>query len=239
MRISRVYLPQKLQGTGTVVIDGETAHYLSRVLRLGVGDLFNVFNDNDGEFCAEVIDADRKKITARLVNTVSNEANPALLINLGLGLSKGERMDWAIQKSTELGVGTITPLFTSRCEVRISKERLPRKIEHWQKVAISASEQCGRSNTPSICPPLDLGAWLNLHQTGIVLDHRGTEKLDRLTLENEVNLLIGPEGGLSEAELDQAIQHQFSAVRLGPRILRTETAPVVALSLIQHLFGDI
>lgn len=173
MRRSRIYQQQKLIADSTLVLDSEGSHYLGRVLRLKPGDAVNLFNSNDGEFSATVERVDRHSVTVKLLEKQENFANPQLAVHLGLGLSRGERFDYAIQKSTELGVSLITPVVTEFCEVRLGQDRLQKKSAHWQKVAISASEQCGRSSVPEIGEPMDLGEWLNRYPGGILLDGSG------------------------------------------------------------------
>ena len=149
-------------------------------------------------------------------------------------------MDWAIQKAVELGVNEITPLFTERCEVKLQGERADKRQAHWQQVAVSACEQCGRSVVPTIHPPTALRDWLSPLQADLklVLHHRTNQDLDALPRPQSMALLIGPEGGLSSDEIQQAETSGFVAARFGPRVLRTETAPVVALSMAQQRWGD-
>ena len=239
MRLSRVYQPQKLIDGATVSLDRESAHYLGRVLRLKPGDAVNLFNNDDGEFSAEIIEIGKNQTLVRITGPVENLANPRLTIHLGLGLSRGERMDYAVQKSTELGVSAITPLVTDYCEVKLNPERLKNRQAHWQKVAISACEQCGRSQVPTIHFPQSLADWLPEHPGGLLLDANADSRLADRPAQDNITLLIGPEGGFSEADLALAKQHDYRAVRLGPRILRTETAPVAALTLLQFLYGDL
>lgn len=243
MRQSRIYLDKKLIAGDTLSLTGDAGHYVGRVLRLRPGDGLALFNASDGEFMAEVVQIERNRLTVRVLEPVDNRANPRLHIQLGLGLSKGERMDYAIQKATELGVYAITPLVTGHCEVRLDEKRLGNKLQHWQRVAISACEQCGRSHIPSIATPQPLADWLAAHPHGILLDHRGSvplrDAIQPLASAQDVNLLVGPEGGFSDSELDSAVQQGYAAVALGPRILRTETAPVAGLTLIQFLLGDL
>ncbi len=164
-----------------------------------------------------------------------------LRTHLGQALSRGERMDWAIQKAVELGVSEITPLFTERCEVKLQGERADKRQAHWQQIAVSACEQCGRSSVPVIHPPMALHDWLSALQVDVrlVLHHRTEQDLQSLPAPESAALLIGPEGGLSAGEIAQAEQAGFHAARFGPRVLRTETAPVVALTMLQHLWGDV
>jgi 16S rRNA (uracil1498-N3)-methyltransferase len=230
---------QKLVTGTTVTLDRDSAHYLGRVLRLQPGDAITLFNSEDGEFAAQLIELGKQQALVRIMEPVAVQANPALTIHLGLGLSRGERMDYAVQKSTELGVGTITPLITEHCEVRLSRERQQNRQAHWQRVAISACEQCGRSQVPTVNLPRTLQQWLVDHPGGILLDSRADSRLADLQLEDSINVVTGPEGGFSEQELDDARQRGYQLIRLGPRILRTETAPVAALSLLQYLFGDL
>ncbi|MBT8146312.1 MAG: 16S rRNA (uracil(1498)-N(3))-methyltransferase [Gammaproteobacteria bacterium] len=239
MRLSRIYQEQKLFIGATLVLERDSAHYLGRVLRLRPGDSVNLFNSEDGEFAAELIELGKNQAQLRITGPVDNQANPQLSVNLGLGLSRGERMDYAVQKSTELGVATITPLVTERCEVRLNTERLKSRQAHWQRVAIAACEQCGRSKVPIINLPQELSEWLNERPGGLVLDARADAALADLQIGESVNLLVGPEGGFSEEELDSALSQDYTGIQLGPRILRTETAPIAALSVLQFLYGDL
>lgn len=239
MRLSRIYLAQKLFVGATISLDRDSTRYLGRVLRLRPGDQVNLFNSEDGEFSGELIEIDRQQGQIRITGPVENQANPTLSVHLGLGLSRGERMDYAIQKSTELGVGSVTPLVTDYCEVKLSEERQVNRQAHWQRVAISACEQCGRSTVPAVNLPQSLNQWLQDCKGGILLDSRADSRLADQQIEDSVNILVGPEGGFSEQELEFARQCDYRVVRLGPRILRTETAPVAALSLLQFLHGDL
>jgi 16S rRNA (uracil1498-N3)-methyltransferase len=239
MRRSRLFQQQKLAQGTTVTLDREGAHYLGRVLRLKAGDKVNLFNSEDGEFSATLIHSDRHRVTVQLDDSAVNLTDPQLAVNLGLGLSRGERFDYAIQKSTELGVVRIIPLVTENCEVRLAGDRSEKKLTHWQRVAISACEQCGRSVVPTVAEPVDLTRWLADNRGGLLLDASGDPGLPDTVPAQPLNLLIGPEGGFSEQEVNLARQHDYQVIRLGPRILRTETAPVVALSLLQYLFGDL
>jgi len=155
-------------------------------------------------------------------------------------MSRGDRMDYAIQKATEIGVNAITPLSSERCEVKLDLQRLKKRLHHWQQIAISACEQSGRSDVPTIYQPVLLSQWLEQveAQQKLVLHPHNTVRLTELATPNSCALLIGPEGGLTDAEVNAAQTQGFQAMLLGPRILRTETAPVASLSLLQHLWGD-
>lgn len=147
-------------------------------------------------------------------------------------------MDWAIQKATELGVAQITPIVSERCEVRLNDERVDKRLAHWRQIAISACEQCGRSVLPLIHAPVSLRDWLTLEADLKLVLHPVAEPLVSHAKPQTLAFLIGPEGGLSESEVAQAADQGFQPARLGPRVLRTETAPVVALSVAQQLWGD-
>ena len=239
MRLSRVYQAQKLISGTTITLDRENAHYLGRVMRLKPGDPVNLFNSEDGEFAAKLIELGKQQALVRIGDQVENQADPKLSVHLGLGLSRGERMDYAVQKSTELGVYSITPLVTDYCEVKLNEERQKNRQAHWQRVAISACEQCGRSKVPTVDLPLTLKRWLSDRPGGFLLDSRADSRIADQQVGDTINVLIGPEGGFSEQELKIARQQDYKVIRFGPRILRTETAPVAALSVLQFLYGDL
>lgn len=240
MRVSRFYLDAPL-GQGEQMLEGDLAHYISRVLRLGPGAPVQIFNGSGQEWPGEVLEAGKRQVRIKLAAPLEGLAESPLQVHLGQAMSRGERMDWAIQKAVELGVAQITPLFTERCEVRLQGERADKRQQHWQQVAISACEQCGRSVVPTVNPPVALTDWLAILNTDLklVLHHRTSQRLSSLTPPQTLGLLIGPEGGLSATEISQAEAAGFHAARFGPRVLRTETAPVVALSIVQQLWGDL
>lgn len=240
MRVPRLYTSQSLRANCAVLLEDEAAHYIAKVLRLCPKDYVKLFNGGDGEFQARIVAIDKKSVTAQLEERTECDADPRLPIHLGLGLSRGERMDYAIQKATEAGVSSITPLLTQRCEVKLKDDRVENRMIHWERVAISASEQSGRCVVPIISNPLTLSDWLLLPRAGasFVLDHRGERGFPALEEPEAITFLIGPEGGLSEEEVKLAQDNHFSNLRIGPRVLRTETAPIVAISIAQHLWGD-
>ena len=215
------------------------AHYLSRVLRLNVGAAVQLFDGSGQEYRGELTCVTKKTVQVSLQECLDGLPESSLHIHLGQGLSRGERMDWAIQKATELGVAEITPLFTERCEVRLNDERAQKRLEHWQQIAISACEQCGRSKVPVIHSPQSLKDWQTRVEADLkLLLHPVAQPLTEHATPSSLAFLIGPEGGLTEDEVTQASQFGFQPARLGPRVLRTETAPVVALSVAQQLWGD-
>ncbi len=180
----------------------------------------------------------KKAVRVQLHETLPGLAESRLQIHLGQGLSRGERMDWAIQKATELGATQITPVISERCEVRLKDERADKRLAHWRQIAISACEQCGRSVIPIIHPPQLLADWLAIEADLKLVLHPVAEPLESHAAPATLAFLIGPEGGLNDAEVEQARTAGFQPARLGPRVLRTETAPVVALSVAQQLWGD-
>lgn len=239
MRLSRLYVALPLQSGGEVALDEPATRYVSQVLRLRPGDGITLFDGSGRDFAAELTRCGRKGCGARVGEVLSDEAPARLQLHLGIGISRGERMDFAIQKSVELGVTAITPLFTERSVVQLDAGRLDRRLSHWQGVVVSACEQSGRSRLPLLQAPEGLANWLQTQDGGLTLDHRAPRTLaalpdpgDRLTL------LVGPEGGLSATERELAAAHRFLGVRLGPRVMRTETAPLAALAAIQALWGD-
>lgn len=239
MRLSRFHTDQALVNASTVVLDGDHAHYLGKVLRVKPGQQCLLFNTQHGEFLAEVTAVSKRDVHLQLLEQRDSTPDSPLAVHLGLGLSRGERMDYAIQKATELGVTDITPLFTEFSEVKLSNERADKRTAHWQKVAISASEQSGRCSVPRIHNPVALADWVASVPAGhgFLLDHTGTDGFTG-SAPAAVCLLVGPEGGTSDAEKALAIAAGFRTVKLGPRVLRTETAPVVALTALQIRWGD-
>jgi 16S rRNA (uracil1498-N3)-methyltransferase len=239
MRLSRFFIDAPLS-LGQHELPEAQAHYIGRVLRHAVGNAVQLFDGSGQEYLGELIEVGKKSVRVELRECIAGLAESPLRIHLGQGLSRGERMDWAIQKATELGASEITPIISARCEVRLKDERADKRMMHWRQVAISACEQCGRSVLPMIHPPLELEAWLQQIEADLKLVlHPVAEPWVSHTPPRSLAFLIGPEGGLSDAEVDQARGAGFESARLGPRVLRTETAPVVALSVAQQLWGDL
>lgn len=238
MRLSRFFIDAPLS-LGQHQLPETQAHYIGRVLRHAAGDAVQLFDGSGNEFLGELIEVGKKIVRVELREAFTGLAESPLHIHLGQGLSRGERMDWAIQKASELGANAITPIVSERCEVRLKDERADKRMAHWRQVAISACEQCGRSVIPLIHPPLALADWLEQTEAELKLVlHPVAEPLAGHGKPQSLAFLIGPEGGLADAEVAQAKSHGFHAARLGPRVLRTETAPVVALSVAQQLWGD-
>ncbi|MCQ2028168.1 16S rRNA (uracil(1498)-N(3))-methyltransferase [Stutzerimonas zhaodongensis] len=237
MRISRFFIDAPLS-LGTCDLPEASAHYIGRVLRLTAGTAVQLFDGSGQEYAGALVEVGKKHVTVELRERFSGQAESCLKIHLGQGLSRGERMDWAIQKATELGAAEITPIISERCEVRLKDERADKRLTHWRQVAISACEQCGRSIVPTIHPPMSMSEWLKLEAELKLVLHPVAAPLASHPRPATLAFLIGPEGGLSEGEVAQARSAGFQPARLGPRVLRTETAPVVALSVAQQLWGD-
>jgi len=205
---------------------------------LAAGASVQLFDGSGREYRGELVEVGKKQVTVELNEALPGLPEPGLRIHLGQGLSRGERMDWAIQKATELGAVEITPIITERCEVRLKDERADKRLAHWRQIAVSACEQCGRSVIPTIHPPSPLQEWLAVEAELKLVLHPVAEPLSAHQRPATLAFLIGPEGGLNNAEVEQARGAGFQPARLGPRVLRTETAPVVALSIAQQLWGD-
>lgn len=249
MRLSRLYIALPLAEGKSITLPPEASHYLGKVLRLKVDDPVRLFNDNNGEFHGLITAVSKTKVAVFLEQLIASTPPIGLRTHLGLGLSRGERMDFAIQKATELGVTEISPLFTARSEVKLNPERAAKRLTHWQKIAVSASEQCGRLTIPEIHSPILLVDWLTEISS---IDSSKTPGLARFVFDgsgkplqadssplNSIALVIGPEGGLTADEVGLCEQTKFNKVRLGPRVLRTETAPLAALTVLQFLHGDL
>ncbi len=208
---------------------------------MGEGRPLLIFNGQQaGHFEAVISQVSKKNVLVELQCFHPSQNESPLSLHLGQAISKGDRMDFTIQKSVELGVNVITPLWTERCDVKLSGDRLAKKQDHWQQVAISACEQSGRDRVPVIQPAMKLNDWLAEVHADVrwVLDPRGKATSGQPQQVQSAALLVGPEGGLSEGEIAHAVQQDFTAKLIGPRVLRTETAALTAITLLQHAWGD-
>ena len=241
MRVSRIHLPLALAEGQELDLTDERAHYLLDVLRLRAGDPLTVFNGEGGEYGATVLSAERKRVRIRVGGYRVAQRESRLYVHMGLGISRGERMDLAIQKSVELGVAIITPIESGRSVVKLDAQRRVVRRAHWQKIARSAAEQCHRTCVPEVAEPLSLDAWLAAGDgLRVMLDPAASEKIRELPdPEGSLTLLSGPEGGFSADERARALESGYRAIRLGPRVLRTETAAIAALTAVQLLWGDL
>jgi len=240
VRLPRLYVPQPLPLEQTIVLGEAASHYIGKVLRMQEEQPLILFNDDEAQVSAHITLVHKKRVEVfATANLAGPNASP-LHTHLGQVMSRGERMDYVIQKATELGVNEITPLFSSRCEVKLDPKRQEKRLSHWQQIAISACEQSGRIHIPIIHCPTPLEDWINdtAADTKLVLHPHQTQALVDQQTPQSCALLIGPEGGLTDLEVEQAQAQGYTGLRLGPRILRTETAPVAALTLLQHIWGD-
>ncbi|GAA3927057.1 16S rRNA (uracil(1498)-N(3))-methyltransferase [Litoribacillus peritrichatus] len=242
MRIPRIYNKALSHEKNNLMLDAELSHYLGRVLRMKAGQQLYMFDGQGYEVLAEIEEFETKScVRVAVVDVVENDKESPIYIHLGQSISKGDRMEFTIQKSVELGISEITPIFAERSEVKLKGERLQKKVDHWQSIAASACEQCGRSVVPKVNPPVSLEQWLRLRQepVRITLHHRATADLRTLEKPLTAALLIGPEGGLSETEIKISEESGFKSITIGPRVLRTETASLTVLSLMQYQWGDL
>ena len=243
MRQTRLYIDARL-GHGTrLSVDGDKARYLGKVLRLRSGDEISVFNGDDGEYRAVLVKLSKNEVTLELGTSVETDTESALSVHLVQAISRGERMDFVVQKAAELGVKRITPVLTEYGVVKLAAERAAKRREHWQKIAISACEQAGRIRPPPVDNPVTLKDWFGgrttASDTDLILRPGAKRSLASIGIPGtRVCMLIGPEGGFSPGEYDDAAVTGFEAVSIGPRILRTETAAIAALAVAQSLWGD-
>ncbi|BBB28247.1 16S rRNA (uracil(1498)-N(3))-methyltransferase [Neptunomonas japonica] len=241
MRIPRFFEPCELHTGQTYSLSDATTQHVSRVLRMKAGDNITLFNGYGSEFLCTLERVDKRHVDVTVISEHSQSRTSPLQIHIGQAISRGERMDYAIQKATELGMHCMTPLFTERCEVRLNNDRQDKRTKHWQQVAISACEQSLRNELPVIAPIQPLQQWLDNTEADLklVLHHHTEQPLEELERPTSIALLIGPEGGLSEAEVEIALAAGFKPVAFGPRVMRTETAPVAAQAILQYLWGDL
>ena len=240
MRNTRIYLDSSLDLNTRVELDRQSAHHLTRVLRLRNNEVFTIFNGSNGEYIAQ-LNIDNKKVFASIIEHINISTQPTISITLLQCISKGDRMDIAIQKATELGVSTIIPVISEYTAFSLQEDRWQKKLNHWRSVVISACEQCGRNDIPVIDNPVNINLQLaaTMDGTKLILDPAAEDTLSSITpVNNNFYLLIGPEGGLSEDEIIKARGSGFSGVKLGQRILRTETAAISGITAIQTLWGD-
>jgi 16S rRNA (uracil1498-N3)-methyltransferase len=239
----RFYCQQLLPTGGSFELPPEAAHHAARVLRLREGDAVEIFDGKGNERRGQIA-----KISGRLVvvgnlaeTNISRES--VLQVLLAQALTSSEKMDWVIQKATELGVTMIQPLDTERSVARLTSDRIAKRLEHWQQVAISACEQCGRNVLPELHAPLEIMSWLQQMQkisaTKFVLLPEGSASLGaQAKPQGKVVLLIGAEGGFTQAEGDAALRCGFTPIQMGSRVMRTETAAIAGLAALQTLWGD-
>ncbi|MFY9974395.1 MAG: 16S rRNA (uracil(1498)-N(3))-methyltransferase [Chromatiaceae bacterium] len=239
MQLPRVYVDAPLVPGESLPLPEGARRHLIQSLRLQAGARLVLFNGDGRDYQAHLAGVGRA-LTLAVESPGTVEPPPPIDIRLAIGVSKGERMDYVIQKAVELGVSRISPLFTERSVVQLAGERFERRMVHWQGVLIGACEQSGRRRLPLLDPATRFEDWvIGCPADGLMLDPRAGQALvDLPPPKTQVTLLVGPEGGLSPRERQQALGHRLRAVRLGPRVLRTETAPLAAIAAIQTLWGD-
>lgn len=239
----RFYCPPPLPPNGSFELPADAAHHASRVLRLREGDAVQIFDGIGNECHGTIAEISGKRMIIGNISPIHANRESPLRVTLAQALSSNEKMDWVIQKATELGVSEIQPLATERSVAKLSNERAEKRIAHWQQVAISACEQCGRNVTPNIQAPLDIMVWLQKTRTTpntkfILLPEGATSLSSQAKPLGQVTLLIGAEGGFAHAESESALLCGFTPIRMGARVLRTETAAVAGLVALQILWGD-
>lgn len=240
--MTRIFQPYTINQNSLITLDDNAFNHLIRVLRMKTGESITLFDGSNQITPAVIHEVNKKTVIVKTANSVLDNRESPLNIHLGQVISRGDKMEFTIQKSVELGVNTITPLLSERCGVKLDQERLEKKVQQWQKIVISACEQCGRNIIPCINPVMKLENWcanltdslkLNLHP-------KAEQGINQLPNDNKnISLLIGPEGGLSNEEISMTHQYQFTDILLGPRVLRTETAALTAITALQVRFGDL
>ena len=240
MRVSRLYTVQALALGKQIELDEENGHYVRTVLRLKKEAELILFNGNGGEYLCTITDVTRKNVLVNIKEWRDRSVESPLNITLGLGISRGDRMDLSVQKAVELGVNSMTPLLTERCVVQFKGDKKPQRLLHWQKIVQHAAEQSGRTTLPALIEIETLEAWVTKQEgLKVFLDPYAELTLAEIKpIDMKVTLLTGPEGGFSNQERDIATAAGFIPVRMGSRILRTETASLAALAAVQILWGD-
>jgi 16S rRNA (uracil1498-N3)-methyltransferase len=252
MRQVRVYSADPLTAHCEYSLSRSATEHVLRVLRLRVGDALTLFDGRGGEYPARLVRTGRAAAVVEVGEHLPLERESPLAITLLQSLVRGEKMDWVVQKATELGVARVVPVAVGRSVVRVPEGREDRKLEHWRAVAAGACEQCGRNRLPQIDPPVDLPAALTLaasSEVRVLLSPEAPDTLSRVVLVHgtggtgtpcrSIALLIGPEGGFEDAETAAAARHGFRAARFGLRVLRSETAAVAAITALQLMAGDL
>ncbi len=243
--MNRFYHSKPININETIVMDDFAAHHALKVMRLKTNDQLILFNGDGSDFTGQVIRISKRQVEVSIKSkkNIKNESN--LKVILLQALTSSEKMDLIIQKTTELGISEIQPIVCERSIVKIKNEKIEKKLSHWRQVCIAACEQCGRAEIPTIHKPENIIKYLEKTEsekdTKIILSPKATKSLNNFTpnMKQDIKVLIGPEGDFTKQELDFSIQKGFSPIKIGPRILRTETAPMCILSILQYKYGDI
>lgn len=240
MRDIRIYCDAALAINTEVELDNAATHHVHTVLRMQVGDMIVLFNGNGVDYIGTLASASKQAIRIHLHDTNERVTQSPLHTHLVQGICKGDKMDFVIQKATELGINEITPLYTQYGNVRFDHKRCAKKIEHWQKIAINACQQSGRNDLVQINMPLAFVEWINAApENTVIFDPGATKTLRQLPIVDKLAIMVGPEGGFSTDEIALATQNHVQNLLLGPRVLRSETAGLAALALAQSLWGDL
>ena len=242
MRIPRIYTAQAMPVGAEILLPEQAGEHAVRVLRLERGHPLILINGDGCEYDAELASLAKRAVTAVIMKVREVDREASLSITLAQSIARGEKMDWILQKATELGVSNIVPLVTERTEVKLDEERAERRMAHWDSVIESACEQCGRTTLPALAPPQRIDRWLtaldfNGVRLAMIPDGETTVRELRST-NSGVVVVVGPEGGLSEQDVSMLRQADFFGLKLGPRILRTETAGIAAIAALQAVYGD-
>lgn len=243
MRQHRIFHEGSLKVGTEVELSTENAHYLRQVVRSKSGNMITLFNGDGGEYSATIQTIEKRTCLVSVDQFIERDVESPLKITLLQGISKGDKMDFTVQKAVELGVNHIVPVLTERSVVKLDAKRSQKKQEHWQGVAHSATAQSGRNQIVDVAPITQLSEYLHTHKSGneskLILSPASEVGFNAIARNQSLTLLIGPEGGLSDTEIKTATAKGFTAVRFGPRVLRTETAAIAALGLVQGIWGDL
>jgi 16S rRNA (uracil1498-N3)-methyltransferase len=246
MRIPHIYQSGEIHLNSQLELDDDAAAHIGRVLRMQAGQQLTLFNGKGGEYLCTIVQASKKSVSVSVNQFNDRTSESPLKIHLAQGISRGEKMEFTIQKSVELGVTDITPLFSERCGVKLQGERLAKKHAQWQKIAIAAAEQSGRNCVPVVHPPIKLEQWLSQqnNDTKLTLHPRAQHSIKTIEQLSDFNatqmrFVVGPEGGFTDAEITATKNSGFIDIKLGPRVLRTETAALTVLSALQLSYGDL
>jgi 16S rRNA (uracil1498-N3)-methyltransferase len=241
MRIPRIYQDHPLEVGQTIELDVFATTHIIRALRMRVGNLITLFNGQGGEYTAQIETINKKTTHVNVTEFIDKTVESPLGIHLGQVISRGNKMDFTIQKAVELGVTAITPIVSERCNVHLDEERKKKRLIHWERIIISACEQSGRTVLPTLHPITRIDRWIQQCETPLKLILHPAESdasFDKSGHYASAALLVGSEGGLTDNEIALATQHAFLPIQLGARVLRTETAGLAALSVLQYVFGD-
>ena len=243
MAVTRLFCPINLAHRAQANLPGGAAHHAIRVLRLKRGDEVRLFNGEGGEYEASIHRVEKDSVTVDIGRHHDLERESKLRVCLAQGITTGDKMDYTLQKAVELGVARIQPLDTNRAVVRLNQDRAEKRLQHWQNVVVAACEQCGRNTVPRVAAILPFEEWVagtDPSTVRLMFSPYAEQRLsDCAAPAGEVNMVIGPEGGLNQEEITFAQAKGFKSVRMGPRVLRTETAPLAALAAMQVLWGDL